>query len=180
MFAKLFSVALLATAAMAAPTATTPDLASRTVPKTGVTHSVIAGFAGQLKFEPDNIVAHVGDVIQWEFMPANHSVVQSSFADPCKPLRNGSGFFPGFLFATDEGKADRIFQFVVDTEDPIWFYCPQPNGEHCKKGMVGVVNQNFDNQDFSLARHKELASKVHEVRIPPYNHGGSVIRNPNP
>uniref|UniRef100_L2FX86 Extracellular serine-rich protein n=1 Tax=Colletotrichum fructicola (strain Nara gc5) TaxID=1213859 RepID=L2FX86_COLFN len=156
---KTLTTILLASAAAvsAAPTTTTGSTkATRTTHLTGVTHSVVAGLGG-LRFDPDNVVAEIGDV----------------------PLADGSGFFPGFEFFTPEGQAPDVFQIVVEDKKPIWYYCAQPAMTHCNAGMVGVVNQNFDNQDFSLAKHKELAAKATLV-IPPVKHVGKVIPNPNP
>lgn len=168
-----------APAAFAAPTATVGDQPSSTVALTGVTHSVSAGLGG-LNFDPNNVVAQIGDIVQWEFLPANHSVAQSSFSEPCEPLADGTGFFPGFQFAVAEGESDLVFQIVVESEKPIWYYCPQTTGNHCQKGMVGVINQNFDDPAFSLARHKELAALTNVSVVPPYIQGGEVIENPNP
>jgi plastocyanin len=181
MFKTILSAAALASAALAAPTSTTGGShPTRTnTHLTGVTHTVVAGLGG-LNFEPANVVAQVGDVIQWEFLPANHTVVQSNFADPCQPLADGSGFFPGFEFATPEGKSDLVFQIVVEDDSTIWYYCPQLKGEHCKKGMVGVINQNFDSNDFTLAKHKELAAKAKNIVVPKKTQGGKTIVNPNP
>lgn len=54
----------------AAPTGTTPEKVSRTVTLTGVTHSVVAGLGG-LHFDPENVVAQVGDVVEWHYLPKN-------------------------------------------------------------------------------------------------------------
>lgn len=186
MFTKYIAATILSAAALAsaAPTSTTGStLPSRTNHLTGATHTVVAGKGGN-KFDPDNIVAEIGDVVEWHFLPRNHSVAQSSFFEPCKPLEDTKGeqvgFFADFNFATNEGQSDHVFQIVVEDKKPIWFYCPQLQGEHCKVGMVGVVNQNFDNQDFSLRVHRENAAKVDEIIIPDYQQGGYVIPNPNP
>lgn len=179
-FKTLTTVFLASAAAVsAAPTTTTGSTkTTRTTHLTGVTHSVVAGLGG-LRFDPDNVVAEIGDVVEWHFLPRNHTVAQSSFGNPCQPLADGSGFFPGFEFFTAEGQAPDVFQIVVEDKKPIWYYCAQPAMTHCNAGMVGVVNQNFDNQDFSLAKHKELAAKATLV-IPPVKHVGKVLPNPNP
>lgn len=168
----------------AAPTATTGNHPSRSHHLTGVTHTVVAGKGG-LRFDPDNIVAETGDVVEWHFLAANHSVAQSSFLEPCEPLldRFGEqvGFFGGFNFATQVGiQAPDVFQIVIKDTRPIWFYCPQLQGKHCKNGMTGVVNQNFDNQDFSLRVHREKATQVDNIIIPNYELGGQILSNPNP
>ncbi|KAM0355138.1 hypothetical protein ACHAPU_000999 [Fusarium lateritium] len=179
MFSKIFTASLLlaATVSAAPATKTTRDYADKTVTLTGVTHFVNAGLGG-LRFDPDNVVAEIGDIVEYHFLPRNHSVVQSSFAEPCKPLADGTGFFAGFNFFTAEGPADDVFQIVVEDKKPIWYYCPQQMGNHCQSGMVGVINQNFDNQDFSLRRHKELAALTKKSVIPPHEQGGQIIPNP--
>lgn len=181
MFTSIISAAALLAAGTtsAAPTFTTHQNPSRTVPLTGVTHTVVAGLGG-LRFDPDNVVAEVGDVIQWNFNPKNHTVAQSNFADPCRPLADGTSFFPGFAFATQEGPSPDVFQLVVENKDTIWYYCPQTTGDHCQNGMVGVINQNFDNPDVTLAKHRELAAKTGKSVIPAVIQGGQVIKNPNP
>lgn len=176
------SLIVLAGAASAIPTKTVRSPASNTVDLTGVTHSVVAGLGG-LRFDPDNVVAEVGDIVEWHFLPKNHSVAQSSFDKPCVPLDDYSAddsFFSGFNFATQEGQAPDVFQIVVEDTKPIWYYCAQQMGSHCQNGMVGVINQNFDNQDFSLRRFKELAAETEVSVIPDNEGGGSVIPNPNP
>jgi hypothetical protein len=85
-------------------------------------HRISAGFNG-LNFEPQNVVAEIGDLIEFHFLPKvssqdfvlstaqyslvftytetqtdklqNHTVVQSSFDKPCEPLANSSGAFSG-------------------------------------------------------------------------------------
>ncbi|KAK7217235.1 hypothetical protein V2G26_005238 [Clonostachys chloroleuca] len=179
-FTTLFATVLLVSGlATAVPTPTIRAVPSTTVKLTGVTHSVTAGLGG-LNFSPDNVVAEIGDVVEWHFLPLNHAVAQSSFAEPCKPLNNGTGFYSGFQFATKENQAPKVFQIVVEDKKPIWYYCPQTNGNHCQKGMVGVINQNFDNQLFSLAKHRQLAAGTGVSIIPPTIQGGAVIPNPNP
>ncbi|KAM0285784.1 hypothetical protein ACHAQH_001246 [Verticillium albo-atrum] len=181
MFSKSFYAALgLAAAVSAVPTPTHPSEPSPVVKLTGVTHTVVAGLGG-LRFEPDNVVAEKGDVVEWHFLPRNHAVAQSSFGEPCQPLADGPSIYSGFNFAVEEGQADDVFQIVVEqTKTPIWYYCPQQNGDHCKNGMTGVINQNFDDQAFSLRAHRELAAKVEKSVIPAVEGGGVVIPNPNP
>ncbi|KAH7014987.1 plastocyanin-like domain-containing protein [Ilyonectria destructans] len=170
---------LLAASVSAAPTPTTYDYPDGTVELTGVTHSVVAGLGG-LRFDPDNVVAQIGDIVEWHFLKVNHSIAESSFAEPCKPLDDGTGFFSGFNFFIQDGQAPNVFQIVVVDKFPIWYYCPQTTGNHCQNGMAGVINQNFDNQDFSLRRYKEVAATTGVSIVPPYQQGGAVIPNPNP
>ncbi|KAL4864033.1 hypothetical protein BDV12DRAFT_176796 [Aspergillus spectabilis] len=168
------SVLALISTAIAAPTLTTRQEFSPTVPLTGVTHSVLAGLSG-LRFDPDNVVAEIGDVVEWHFLPANHTVAQSNFANPCVPLADGTSFFPGFEFATAEGQDEDVFQIVVEDKSPIWYYCPQ--GTHCQAGMSGVINQNFDGAA-TLTAYK--AKSVNTVTVIPPVVNGEKIPNPNP
>ncbi|KAK0701215.1 hypothetical protein B0T21DRAFT_379160 [Apiosordaria backusii] len=143
------------------------------------THTVVAGRGGRLIFDPDNIVAEVGSIVEFHFNPLNHSVVESSFGKPCQP-KDANSFFGGF-FPVRQGQSDEVFQIEVKDTRPIWFYCAQNNGVHCQSGMTGVVNQNFDRQEFSLRAHRELAAKVQEPSGVQANiQGGWRIPNPNP
>ena len=49
-----------------------------------------------LQFFPQTIKAAAGDTVEFHYYPNNHSVVQSSFDEPCKPIAGGfdSGFVP--------------------------------------------------------------------------------------
>ena len=120
------------------PTTTTPSITSKTASLTGVTHSVTAGLNG-LDFDPNNVVANLGDIVEFLFLPKNHSVAQASFAQPCVP-ESDTSFFSGFM-PTADGLAPDVFQIVVEDTQPIWYYCAQTDGSHCQNGMVGVINQ---------------------------------------
>lgn len=168
-----------ATAVSAAPTSTGNSLPTRTVALTGVTHSVVAGLGGALVFNPDNVVAEVGDVVEWHFLPKNHSVAQSSFAAPCVPDADVPvPFFSGFQ-PTASGQAADVFQIIVEDPSPIWYYCAQTVGSHCQMGMAGVINQNFNSAN-TLAAYKANAAGTGVSVIPPAVQGGVVEPNPNP
>jgi len=99
---------------------------------------------GQPRFEPNEIQANVGDLVQFQFWPQNHSVVQASFADPCIPLEQSSsangteGFYSGFMPVAAGSNIMPTFTIEVMNTKPIWFYCSQ--GRHCQSGMVGAIN----------------------------------------
>lgn len=52
---------------------------------------------GKVYFEPENIKAEIGAKIEFQFYPANHSVVQSSFDKPCVPLGTEKTIYTGFF-----------------------------------------------------------------------------------
>lgn len=175
-----------AAATLALPTTTTttsnplPDLTAR-APLT--THTVVAGRGG-LRFDPDNIVAEPGSIIEFHFLPANHSVVEAAFDAPCVPQNAASfdsGFFP--VPPRPDGAAvqsGEVFQFTVrDDGKPVWFFCAQ--GSHCKAGMVGVVNQVVDSGK-TLREFREAAGRFggavsgNQGKV----QGGLRRENPNP
>ncbi|KAK0614726.1 Cupredoxin [Immersiella caudata] len=184
MFAKIQSLALvvfalgIASAAPTHPTGTNPEYPSKTYTEPKVTHSVVVGRGG-LKFDPDNIVAKTGEVVEFHFTPRNHSVVESSFGKPCQP-KDSSSFFSGF-FPVTEGQSAEVFQIVVKDENtPIWFYCAQNVGAHCQNGMTGVINQRF-NSNATLSAHRNLArARVAPSEVQSQIQGGARIANPNP
>ncbi|KAH8727434.1 Cupredoxin [Phaeosphaeriaceae sp. PMI808] len=151
-------------------------------PSTGVVHQISAGFNNNLRFEPENVVAEIGDLIEFRFLPKNHSVVQSSFDKPCEPLSDGGGVFSGFNFPTSQGEAPDVFVFTVKSKEPFWYYCSQTVGNHCQGGMSGVINQNT-NSDETLANYKKNA--VNAITNQPStdilaSHGGwKVPRKPS-
>ncbi|KAH6958793.1 hypothetical protein FAVG1_03514 [Fusarium avenaceum] len=110
------------------------------------------------KFDPEEIEAEKGDVLEFHFEPKNHSVVAGDYRYPCSPLELGTGFFSGFL-PTDSGSADKVFQVTVNDTDPTPFYSSQDN--ECAKGMVGIINPDSKKTlDDYKKRASELSSGV--------------------
>jgi plastocyanin len=72
----------------ASPAAST-TASSSSPSSTSNDHRVIVGGA-TLTFEPSNITAQPGDTITFEFHQKNHTVTQSSFANPCQMLASNS------------------------------------------------------------------------------------------
>lgn len=183
MFSKTIISTIAAAAcisgAFAAPTGTTTTTSSvsKTVSLTGVTHSVVAGLGG-LHFDPENVVANIGDIVEVHYLPKNHSFAQSSFDSPCVPINNNA-IFSGFQ-PTTSGQAPDVFQVVVNDTQPLWFYCAQTDGSHCQMGMGMVVNENFNSQNTLSAYKAKAALTGTSVAPPIVGNGGKVIPNPNP
>jgi plastocyanin len=99
---------------------------------------VVANKTGALAFFPDSLQAAQGDTVTFRFWPKNHSVAQSTFAQPCAPMQNG--FWSGFVPTQSvDAVANQTFSMeITNASAPIWFYCTQ--GKHCQSGMVGVIN----------------------------------------
>lgn len=103
-----------------------------------VTHNITVGVNGQLAFGPANITAAIGDIVEFTFLAKNHSVVQSSFLEPCTPLADG--FNLGFHLVAANTTGPSLSITVNDTA-PIWGYCAQTNPvSHCGSGMVFSIN----------------------------------------
>ncbi|KAI0882504.1 Cupredoxin [Annulohypoxylon maeteangense] len=101
------------------------------------THTVIVGGSAGLVYTPDQITANVGDMVIFEFMSANHTATQSTFATPCKIMEGGmdSGFQAN---ANNTVNPPPKVAMQVMTTEPLWFYCRQSG--HCGKGMTFSIN----------------------------------------
>jgi plastocyanin len=174
---------LLAAAAVnsvsAAPSSSLASGPSRTRGDSVVTHSITAGDG--LAFSIPNVVANVGDTIEFHFKATNHSVAQAAFGAPCSPLPGGGGFFAGWNFAVSKGlpQSPNIVSLEVRDTAPMWYYCPQTVGSHCQNGMVGVINQNFSSSE-TIEAQIEMATKSTVSVSPETVQGGLVGANPNP
>ncbi|KAF3766574.1 Cupredoxin [Cryphonectria parasitica EP155] len=116
---------------------------------------------GSLTYSPDSVQAAVGDMVQFQFVAANHTVTQSTFDQPCQPISlfstNVTGFHSGFMPVAAGGSNIPTYTIQVNNTTPIWVYCAQ--ARHCESGMVMVINENTAaNASRSLANFKSLAS----------------------
>lgn len=106
------------------------------------THVVRVGsMKGELTFMPNTMTAVAGDMIQFQFAPKNHSVVQSTFDQPCQPSRlhsNITGVFSGYMPVAADAQMAPTWTIRVNDTKPMWLYCSQ--AKHCQGGMVMVVN----------------------------------------
>jgi len=111
----------------------------------GTVHRVIVGGASGLVFDPPHISALPRDTVVFEFRQKNHTVTQSSFADPCRKLSTNGvvGFDSGFMPVTEDATEFPEWSMVVNDTAPIWAYCRQPNPQsHCGSGMVFSINSD--------------------------------------
>ncbi|CAE6420620.1 unnamed protein product [Rhizoctonia solani] len=108
-------------------------------------YKVTVGVLGQLRYDPQYVDAEVGDLIEFEFQPKNHTVTESSFDQPCSAI--DGGFVTGFVPVPEEQKSDfPILKFNVTDDKPHWFYCGQV--DHCPAGMVFAVNPPKEGNTF--------------------------------
>ncbi|PMD44735.1 hypothetical protein L207DRAFT_454467 [Hyaloscypha variabilis F] len=111
------------------------------------------------------IGAGINDVIVWSFIAGeNHSVVQSTYDNPChyKP----GGFNSGFVTGGAVGSGETIpayFLVQINDTNPIYYYSGFPGD--CQAGAVGVINYpcsegNGINSTGSLNVYRSLAEAV--------------------
>jgi len=96
-----------------------------------------------LVFTPNQVKAKVGDRIHFEFNPKNHTVTQSSFAEPCtrqlNTATNELGVDSGFMVVPPGSKETPVWTVeVLQDTSPIWMFCNQD--KHCNSGMVFAIN----------------------------------------
>jgi len=106
-------------------------------------HLVIVGGSAGLVYTPSNITAQPGDTVTFQFQVKNHTVTQSSFADPCRALSLTSttgqiGFDSGFMAVAANDTQFPTFTIQINDTQPIWAYCRQAG--HCGSGMVFAIN----------------------------------------
>jgi plastocyanin len=106
-------------------------------------HVVTVGATnGSLTYSPSKVNAEVGSMIQFQFMPKNHTITQSNFDNPCEPLAmhsNVAGIFSGFMPVAADATSIPTYTIVVNHTETMWMYCSQ--GMHCQAGMAMVINE---------------------------------------
>jgi len=125
------------------------------------TIKVAVGQSG-LTYTPNDITAAVGDSVEFSFFPKNHTVTQSSFADPCHPL--AGGFFSGFV-PTNASTLGSTFTITVKDPKPVWIYCAQTVLSHCQSGMVAAINAPKTGNN-TLDAFTNLAKKASNSTFP--------------
>ncbi|KAH9486797.1 Extracellular serine-rich protein [Psilocybe cubensis] len=115
-----------------------------------------------LTYSPEAISAVPGDQVVFHFHAKNHTVTQSSFADPCGKKDGGinSGFQPVAANQTDNLPT---FTVTVNDTQPVWIYCAQAAktpASHCGAGMVFAINCGADGAPNSFTNFKKAALAV--------------------
>jgi plastocyanin len=147
-----------------------------------------------LVFVPADVKANPGDILQFQFSQINHTVTQSTFAEPCQPIQASdpaaAGIHSGFVPVTAGASTVTTFDVPVNDTKPIFIYCAQ--GPHCQLGMVMAVNacvsalltrhpprtnnlmKRNRNGNETLAAYKSAAAKA-EKNVPAANFKGGVM-----
>jgi len=116
-------------------------------------------------FDPPSVTAAIGDFINFEFDGGNHTVTQSTFADPCTQPFNATsgaaGFDSGFMPTDANSTNVMIWALEIKSAAPLWFFCAQKG--HCQKGMAGAINAPTTGNTFEAFKAKLPAADA-----PPY------------
>lgn len=125
----------------------------------------VGNAAGEPVFEPKTLKAAVGDMVQFQFYPSNHSVVMSAFDRPCAPADGDDAFYSGYMPVRMEDTEMPLYTIpITDDTKPIWFYCSQ--GQHCQNGMVGVINQQDGQEEKTIEKYAEACASAEENVTP--------------
>ncbi|KAJ8520484.1 hypothetical protein ONZ45_g2714 [Pleurotus djamor] len=92
-------------------------------------------------FTPQVVEANAGDTVRFNFTNGNHSVTQSSFEFPCRPIHEQDPTINGFnsdFRPTNNGTAITTLDVQIQNDAPIYFY----DANTCGDGGVGSINLN--------------------------------------
>ena len=145
---------------------TTPSSTSATnTPSGPITHTVAVALGGHT-YVPDVTLAEVGDVIQFDFYPTNHSVIRAEYGYPCIPYEDTGidkiGFFSGFQPVDAILNDPPKWYLTINDTDPVFFYCGAL-GSCINYQMVGVINPNAST---SLVTQKQKAKDSTYMLLP--------------
>jgi hypothetical protein len=114
-----------------------------------------------LKFDPPLIPrVEKGTKLVFDFRKLNHTLTESTFANPC--MKKPGGLDTDFHnFNANDVPGQNTTTFVIDSDPstPRWFYCKQANGKangHCHNGMVFAINTDMG----TFQKFKENAEKT--------------------
>lgn len=95
--------------------------------------------------KPQVLQTNVGDIVEFQFYPSNHSVVRAEYLYPCVPYedidKGKPGFFSGFKPVDAILSNPPTWQLKINDSLPIFYYCSAV-GSCIDYGMVGVINPN--------------------------------------
>jgi len=146
------------TSLVALPILVSTVLAANTVVNVGAFANGTAG----LIFDPSSITAAIGDTVTFQFHPKNHTVTQSTFANPCTIMPPNAtsgapgGINSGFMPVAAGTTTLPSVTVNVTVSTPLWFYCEQTG--HCSQGMVFAINAPTTGNTFDKYLSNALAT----------------------
>jgi plastocyanin len=147
------------------PTATPTSSGEPTV------HSIKAG-AGGFKFTPQELHnVSVGDIVQWEFYPPDHSVARAEFGSACVPYEYTGKDKVGFWSET---------QWVNNTNEVCLSVSKWPSYANSHAAHILQRYDQFDRTHLLLLRSTEFVSGgAHGGRYQPELYTNSGIASPS-
>lgn len=110
----------------------------------------------------------MGDTVEFNFFPTNHSVIRAEYLIPCTPYemtgrdKIGKGLFSDFYPIEAILDEPPRWSLVVNDTDPIFFYCGA-EGSCINWQMVGVINPNAST---SLEKQRQAAEDASYMLLP--------------
>lgn len=148
---------------VAAPPPATTSSAAASPSSSDIVVQVGSGSTG-IAFNPSDIQAPVGHTVTFSFQASiQHSVTQSTFADPCTPISQTQNGTTGFDSGLTQGTTFTVN--ITDASTPVYFFCKFPT--HCGLGMVGSINApSSGNGSFASYQSAAMAIGSNEKTIP--------------
>jgi len=159
-----------------APTSSGSPPAPTVIPTIPGVTAVMVGANNTLTFSPSVINATVGSAVAFYFYDPTHSIVQSSFDQPCVPLVNGTGISSGPFTTTTTGYNPNVFVVQINDTNPVWLYCAFPG--HCLAGMAAVINPPANNNTLAVYQAAAANSGQATPSAPANVQGGLVEAAP--
>ncbi|KAK6598530.1 extracellular serine-rich protein [Botrytis cinerea] len=123
-----------------ASTTSSSTSSSISASKTAVSTHVVSVGADGLNYEPRELTANPGDVIEFRFYPLNHSVARAEYKQPCIPYEDTGagkiGFWSGFEPISIVSNNPPTFNLVINDTEPIFFYCSAPGA--CQEAVAST------------------------------------------
>jgi len=112
---------------------------------------------GSTVFTPQEVHAIIGDTIFFNITAGNHSVIESTFAQPCIPSGEASPPINGFISPPENAinGTNVTYSVAVVNNNSMWYYDPGT----CGIGGVGVINAN-DSSNQTLAGFQRNAIRL--------------------
>ncbi|KAI1844507.1 hypothetical protein JX266_009394 [Neoarthrinium moseri] len=170
--AALVAVGVLGSLALGKNTAAVEIVRRDTI--AGV-HRVDVGKNG-LTFEPRNVTAKEGEIVEFHFWAGTHSVAEGDYFDACQPENatnlNPAGFYSGPITVSSGEAADVFSVTVNNSASAMWFYSAVD--DQCQKGMLGVINLARKLNSQSFETYAERAADADYVVVPAAVTGGRL------
>uniref|UniRef100_A0A8H7K3H7 Uncharacterized protein n=1 Tax=Bionectria ochroleuca TaxID=29856 RepID=A0A8H7K3H7_BIOOC len=106
--------------------------------------------------EPREVIAELGDYIEWQFWSGTHQISRGDFDHPCSPYEDfhmdRQGFSSGEKVVETPGQDPLIFRLQVNESEPMFFY--SGSNDDCSKHKMVVVINPAEGKNLRLWNHR--------------------------